>query len=430
MSNKKRYKQFLLILCLVPLVVFTAWCGYRVYTDSNTRADLKDDFSKANSIEYGLLSVDTWKTELKKIISQQISDFDLSERQDSLLRVQISGVLNDLITQANEMVQEHDKGLKNKLRKLAVNTFVDMDELRDRVPAFTQTIMNDLTKPETKEDLKEIVKEKLDSFATKTYDNTDSATVYKIFQKYNENDREGFNQKIKKETDRLQSKAYNYTFMMIGVMVLFLLLWVLVFKKFPELRRPLFIISVILALCVLITGLLSPMIEIDARIKELDFTLLGRHIVFNDQMLFYRSKSILQVVEIMLKTHAVDSTLVGVLILAFSVLLPISKLISTEVYLLGSEKLRKNVILHWMAFKSGKWSMADVMVVAIFMSYVGFKGILDSQLDSFDIHSDTLKSISTNLTSLEPGYIIFVSFVLFSLMLSTLLKKLVPKKDE
>ena len=32
---------------------------------------------------------------------------------------------------------------------------------------------------------------------------------------------------------------------------------------------------------------------------------------------------------------------------------------------------KKNKLIQFFAFKSGKWSMADVMVVAIFMAYIG-----------------------------------------------------------
>ena len=71
-----------------------------------------------------------------------------------------------------------------------------------------------------------------------------------------------------------------------------------------------------------------------------------------------------------------------------------------------------NKVIQFFAFKSGKWSMADVNVVAIFMAYIGFKGILDSQLTSLNMKTDSLASISTNETTLQPGFILFVAFVL------------------
>ena len=74
--------------------------------------------------------------------------------------------------------------------------------------------------------------------------------------------------------------------------------------------------------------------------------------------------------------------------------------------------------------RSGKWSMADVYVIAIFMAYIGFQGILEHQMSPLNMETDSLVSISTNKTSLQPGFIIFIGFVLFSLFLSTILKKM------
>lgn len=185
-----------------------------------------------------------------------------------------------------------------------------------------------------------------------------------------------------------------------------------------------FIISVILSLVVLFAGLTAPMIEIDARFQQVNFLLIGEQITFNDQVIFFQSKSILQVIDILFQTGKVDSFFVGILILAFSIIFPVAKLISTQIYLAGNEKIRRSKILKFFAFKSGKWSMADVYVIAIFMAYIGFQGILDHQLINANVETESLVSISTNKTSLQPGFIIFIAFVLFSLVLSTILKKI------
>ena len=129
-------------------------------------------------------------------------------------------------------------------------------------------------------------------------------------------------------------------------------------------------------------------------------------------------------VRILLETGKYDSAIVGLLILIFSIVFPIGKLLSTKIYLLGNEKWRNNKVIQFFAFKSGKWSMADVNVVAIFMAYIGFKGILDSQLTNLNMQTDSLASISTNETTLQPGFILFVAFVLFGLILSVILQKI------
>ena len=84
-----------------------------------------------------------------------------------------------------------------------------------------------------------------------------------------------------------------------------------------------------------------------------------------------------------------------------------------------------------MAFKSGKWSIADVTVVAIFMAFIGFKGILDQQLSLLNVRTSIINSITTNLTSMQPGFLLFLAFVCYGLILSEILKRIThPARPE
>jgi hypothetical protein len=263
-----------------------------------------------------------------------------------------------------------------------------------------------------------------------TYDSTnDIAAIQAILNQYDVKDTSGFNKKTEQMRVDLQDQTYVYSYVLMGILSVSLLAWILL-RKATHLHTSLFIVSAVLALVVLITGLVTPMIEIDARIKELSFSLIGEKIRFNDQVIFYQSKSIVDVVKILIQTGNLDSVVVGVLILAFSILFPIGKLIATQIYLLGKDSLKNRKIIQYFAFRSGKWSMADVNVVSIFMAYIGFKGILDSQLTAMDIKTESLASVSTNQTTLQPGFILFVSFVLFSLILSEILHRNVPPPIE
>lgn len=426
MKNKERLRQWILSGVLIPLLAFGIWSGIQVHDNSTRRAAMKDDFSQANSIIFGVFSANKWRDEVKKILTQQINEFELTAEQDSLLRVQVHQTLDKLITQAKAMVEERDESLKNKIRKWAVDIFVDWGELRQQVPQFTESIMEEIHKRDTREDLKSIARQKVDEYANKIQDDSLQTFRESIFAKYDVADTPELNAHLKPRVKQLQETTYNHTYWMLGLIGIFILPWFIT-GKYPELKTPLFLLSVALAMIVLITGLTSPMIEIDARIKRIDFTLIDREIVFQDQMLFYRSKSILQVVGLLLQSARIDSKLVGVLVLAFSVILPISKLLSTGIKLLGLGKLSRNKVVEWLAFRSGKWSMADVLVVAIFMAYVSFDGILDEQLKMMDRDSQLLTSITTNLTSLEPGFILFFAFVLFGLTLAQILKWITKK---
>lgn len=427
-SRKTFLSQVLLILFMLPVLGYTAWCSYVIYNLSAERTELKSDYSEVNNIQYGLLSVNRWRDNITEIVSTQIEGFSLSNEQEKELKIEINQTLNALITQADAMINDKPQKLKGKIRKLAFNTFVDLEEVRKRVPEFSQTIINQIKKPANKEKLKLIATAKIDEFANQTVDSLAIVSYDSLLKKYNTDSVPVFNQTIARRSDSLHVQSYEFMFRMLAMLALLLLVWFLI-RNNTSLKIPMFIISVLFAFILLFTGLVNPMIEIDARIQHINFMLVGQQIEFNDQVLFYQSKSIIDVVKILIETGKADSVFVGGLLLIFSIIFPIAKLLSTELYLMGSDKIKNSRIIKFFAFKSGKWSMADVAVVAIFMAYVGFEGILDKEIGYIneDMNNQYVKSITTHKTALQPGFIIFISFVVFGLLLSEILKRITPK---
>ena len=418
------FQRTLLILFCGSLLAIAGWSGYQVYTLSNERAEIKKDYSVLNNITYGLLSVNAWRDHMIRVVTHRIDDFELTVEQEKALKFEVSQVLHAVINKADSMLDKEQMTIGGKLKKFAIRTFVKEEKLHAQVPVFAQTIVNEIKKPKNKEKLKFLVQSKMAQYGAITYDSVnDVQRIETIIHKYEAADVAGFNITSQSMLDGLQERTYFYTFVILAIMVMFLVMWWLLRFQKP-LYTPLFVISVLLALAVLFVGLTTPMIEIDARIKEMSFILLGENIAFHDQVIFFQSKSIVDVVRILIDTGKYDSAFVGILILIFSIVFPIGKLLATKLYLLGNEKWRANKFIQFFAFKSGKWSMADVNVVAIFMAYIGFKGILDSQLESLNMQTDSLASISTNQTSLQPGFIIFVAFVLFGLILSVILQRI------
>jgi hypothetical protein len=433
LSRLQNSYRILLTLMLIPFLMSTAWFGYDIYQLAAERQILKKDYSVVNSIQYGLLSVDRWRDHISHIVAVQIDQFNLKGRQETELKAALNDILNSLITQAEDMIDQKKTTLGGKLQKFAFKTFVDVDEIRKKVPEFSETIVQEIKDPQNKRRLKFIAKDKLEELADETRDIMMEESEYEaILKKYNKKELTDINLFILSRTDELQMTMYHDASFILANMLLFLLVWLLVrLKKFYF--KPLFVMSVLLALIVLVIGVSTPMIEIDARIKEINFTLMNRNIQFADQVIFFQSKSILDVVSILIKTGKPDSIFVGLLILIFSVVFPLSKLLATEFYLLGKEKWKKNKVILFFAFHASKWSMADVMVVAIFMAYVGFKGILESQLSGLSMQTSSIKSIATDYTSLQPGFILFIAYVLFGLILSEILKRITddrPKKNK
>jgi hypothetical protein len=410
------------------LLAISIWSGIQVNNFSEERAEIKKDYSVLNNITYGLLSVNAWRDHMVRVVTNRIDDFEFTPEQEKALKYEVSQVLHAVINKADSLVDRKQKSLGGKLKKFAVKTLIKEEKIHAKVPEFAQTIVDELKKPKNKEKIKFLAQSKLEEFGTITYDSANDVNRSEnILAKYEVSDVPSFNSNSAILLDGLQQRAYFFTYVVLGIMILFLVMW-WILRNQKQLHTLLFILSVLLTFVVLFVGLTSPMIEIDARIKEMSFLLIGEKISFHDQVIFFQSKSIVDVVRILMETGKYDSVIVGALILIFSIVFPIGKLLATKLYLLGNEKWRNNKLIRFFAFKSGKWSMADVNVVAIFMAYIGFKGILDSQLSTLNMKTESLASISTNETSLQPGFILFLAFVLFSLILSVILKRITAKE--
>jgi len=246
---------------------------------ANERAALKKDYSTVNAIKFGLFSVDRWRDAFEKIASDQIRDFSLGDKEKVLLQAALTEVVNHVISTADSLVQNGSHSLGGRIKKSAINLFVNWDDLHQRAALFAQAAVREVDKPKNSEKLKAIVAAKL-----------------------------------------------------------------------PELRRMFFILSVTLALLMLVVALYSPVLDIDARISKVDFLILGQHVQFNDQVIFFETRSIMGVVQTLLATGRPDSIFVGGLLLAFSILFPVTKLLATQIHLLGSERVRSNRVLHFLAF--------------------------------------------------------------------------------
>jgi hypothetical protein len=160
-------------------------------------------------------------------------------------------------------------------------------------------------------------------------------------------------------------------------------------------------------------------LEVEVRITKLDATLLGTPVEFHDQSLYYRSKTVLEVFQTLIHMGRPEMTLVGVLVILFSVVFPALKMLALGACLFRPTLLRTSRLVKLLAFELSKWSMADVMVLAIFMSFVAFNGVIGSAWDGLrDMPNVQQVSIPTNASRILPGFYLFLGFCLSSIVLS------------
>lgn len=401
---------FVFILLLIGILI----CGYNIYSLEQERRVVKEDLVELSIIKYGLFSVDEWKKILSKIISKKIEELNFSPDQRLQIKSKVSAFLTKTITEMEErFYEEESKSIKGWL-KIGVAGLTGMfDKLKKDIPIFTDQILEFLNDPGNRDKVKSYITDKLSEYTDKTFAKIDYTEHDRILSHYGYGDREQTISRLQTDLNDLSGGTQKY---IIAIFVfIFLCGAMLLLSK--ELVKIDYLLLTTICFVLLIGGLLLPMIEIDARIEEMSFTLLGEQISFTDQVLYYKSKSILEVVRLMLMQGKMDVLTVGLLVLLFSVLFPVAKLLSSLAYIYN-EKLQSNRVIHFMVFKTGKWSMADVMVVAIFMSYIGFSGILTEQLNQLEGLTNKIDMLTTNKSSLQIGFFLFTSFAVLSLLVS------------
>ncbi len=160
--------------------------------------------------------------------------------------------------------------------------------------------------------------------------------------------------KLKAKSEKYNKNAYRFTKAFLGVVLLSLVLF------FIGKKRALLLGLISLSIIALVTGWYSPILEITA---YQDIPVLG-NTIFQ-----YESKSI---VSALIKIFEQQQYAIGSIILLFTIITPVLK---TLVLLIISfrEKLHLSVKKIKLLSAIGKWSMLDVFVVAIVVTYFSMK---------------------------------------------------------
>lgn len=395
------------------VVLLSVFLGARLVSLENERREIREDLIELSLVKYGLFNIDEWKRVVTEVVTKKVEEFDLTEGNRKEMRRRINGFLTQVVNDLEGRFRKENRGLLGSVKNVFSDFLGVFDKIKRDVPQFTEEILNFLDDKGNREDIRNYVLEKVNDYADNTFAETDYTYHDLIIAKYGFDNRADTVAALNEATTEIDArrKPYAYTLM---VIFLGLIIWLIANRPRSRLEMSAIIICSFIPLFL---GVFLPMIEIDARIAEMRFQLLGEPVSFTDQVIYYKSKSILEVVELMMVQGKPDLIAVGLLVLAFSVLFPLSKLIACMLYLYRAS-VRESKVLRFFVFKSGKWSMADVMVIAIFMSYIGFSGIISEQLNQLEGLTQTMDILTTNRSSLQTGFFMFTGFVLLSLMIS------------
>ncbi len=435
------------------VLVFIAAAALLVHliADLNRVKALKTDLAEIHHVRYGLLDADQWVARISAIVERRVTEFELTDANRPRIIRAVEQVLDTLLGEIERYLRQRNLGgggtwvdqLQGVLKQGVQDLLIDFDKLHKKVPQYAEAVVEQLSKPEAKQEIKTQLLALIRQATDSTFAKVDRTRLEALFKQYACADTEDCARRIEERIGEVRLPIRQQLGILVGLVALLFLLCLGGPSAAKEAgadaargRLGLDPFKLMLltgaTLILLLGGLLTPMIEIDARISELSLVLMGEPIAFTDQVLYFQTKSIFDVVRILAETGAADMLLVAVLLTLFSIIFPAIKLISSYFYYFDVRRARASAWIRFFALRSGKWSMADVLVIAIFMAYIGFDGLVASQLGTLapvGAVSSTVGGpvggtlLTTNGTALEPGFYLFLAFVLASLMLSAVLER-------
>jgi hypothetical protein len=407
-----------LVLSLLLLSASICVCA-EVIASARQNQARKVDYAELNSVKYGLFSIDAWKGQLVAVVTGEIDKLYLSDETEKQLREHIEIILNKMIDEAAAKIEKANKETTTgKIKQYFIDAFVDIKDVKKGIPDYTNAVIAEMKRPETKRQLESVVDSQLADYVAKTNDPQDRSHLNAIIAAAGAKDVAGARLQLDEAIAKTQLLVEELSVAQIALALVIFVMFLTAERDAPVQ----FVIIIATLLTLLAAGVATPMIDMEAKIARLQFSLIGYPILFENQVLYFQSKSILDVFWLMITDGQLQMKLVGVLVVSFSLVFPILKLLAMIPYFYGFKRARQWPIVVWFVHKSGKWSMADVMVVAIFMAYIGFNGVINSQLKDVNITSTDVNVITTNGTNLQPGYFVFLAFVLISILVSGLLK--------
>lgn len=407
-------KKFLIGAIVTSVVLF----AITIHQRSAERVRLRADQMELSHITYGLFDPSAWKEVLARIVQVKVMEFELVGADREQVRKRTIDLMNGLLSEVEVVLKQknRDTGIGGAVKNAVINLIVDMDAIRSGVPRYADMVVEYANDPVNREEMQCFVLDKLHEVGSTTDGKVDRTLFQAAITRYECLNKEAAMTLIERRIATIDD-ALRTSLVLLALACVTLL--VLAFTA-PTGSRAALIAMIVAGICLLVLGLQLPMIDIEARIEEFELVLLGEPVRFSDQVLFHQSKSILQVVHVLIQERKPELMLVAAAVFAFSVVLPTVKMVLSGATLMHGREYQSGFI-RFLVHRSGKWSMADVMVVAIFMAFIGFTGVVDGQLQALEEYATSVHVLTTNNSALEVGFYLFTGYCAIGLITSALL---------
>lgn len=413
-----------MVLSVISAIACLILCQ-QIIVNSKANQQNKQDSAEVNHIKYGLFSINEWKRQLAIIIADEITKLSLSNANAKELKKHVEVQLNGLIDNVEAKIKQSNKGtVSGWMKQSIINNVINMKDIKAGIPTYADAIIVQMTKVKTEKALKAAVAKRVTAYFDQTFETQDLSALNRILIRTVTPDIATARIALTNAIETNQAHIFRLTWILIAIALLQFIIGGFGKQVLPPSQYLLMLLTLV---TLLVAGVATPMIDMDAKISAMKFTLLDHPVSFVNQVLYFQTKSILDVFWIMITHEDIQMKIVGILMVLFSVVFPVFKMLSSILYYYNVHHARSNSWIQFFVLKSGKWSMTDVLIVAIFMAYIGFNGIITSQFGNLNSTDQELVILTTNGTALQPGFYIFLTYTLLGLFLSSFLTRVAPE---
>jgi hypothetical protein len=298
----------------IIIVIASVFLCQQIISNSLANQKNKNDYAELNHVKYGLLSIEEWKQQITVILADEINKLYLSKANEKVLKKHVETLLNTLIDKVDKKIREgNEKTTGGKITQSFINTFINLDEIKKGIPEYADAVIHELTKAKSKRQIKAVLNKQLKEYSEQTFDTQETSQLSSILARTGTKDIESARNKIDIDISIMNDLIFVQAFVLI---ILSVILFALPGLSTQPLPPSIYILLVVSLVTLLIAGVTTPTIDMEATISQMNFELIGHSIHFENQVLYFQSKSILDVFWIMITHKDIQMKLVGILLVS------------------------------------------------------------------------------------------------------------------
>ena len=220
-------KRIVIAILSALLLAAASVSTYRLIGELRALQGLQLERAELAHVKYGLLNAEVWVDQVSLILAERIEHFELTEENRPQLKRNVEIVLDRLLLEIEQVLRRRNAEganwvdrLQGSLRQGVQDWLVDFDSLRARVPLYADAVLEELDRPQTREQIKLGLLQAIDEAAGATFSRVDDSSLLRIQLEHACSPAESCTRLLEREAMTRQQGARDHALWALGCIVL------------------------------------------------------------------------------------------------------------------------------------------------------------------------------------------------------------------